>query len=139
MVELLQMIRRVEANPLNMGTKEANTKWERLRGQVSGVLQVQRDLDTAIQDMDLSSANTAYLQLSQSIADTKRFVRDSFSNLPPMEVPIFWKTDSLPVFTRTGMERFQQEVQSVNQMLDTLHQMQNRIVGTAAQTELFPV
>ena len=138
MDELLHMIRQVEANPVNIGMQEANAQWEQLRGQLKDTLQLQRNFDTAVQEMDLSSANEAYLQLSQRITDMKRWVRDSFSHLPVMEVPIQWKTDSLPVFTGFGVERFQQEVQSATQMLDILQQTQNRMVGTAAQTGFFP-
>ena len=57
---------------------------------------------------------------------------------PPVEIPVVWKTDSLEVFTSTGVDRFQQEVQSANNMLNTLNATQERIVSTAAQTNLFP-
>ena len=42
------------------------------------------------------------------------------------------------VFTSTGVERFEQEVQSANNMLNTLNQTQSRIAAQAAQTDLFP-
>lgn len=57
---------------------------------------------------------------------------------PPVEIPVVWKTDSLEVFTSTGVDRFQQEVQSANNMLNTLNTTQERIASTAAQTNLFP-
>lgn len=57
---------------------------------------------------------------------------------PPVEIPVVWKTDSLEVFTSTGVDRFQQEVQSANNMLNTLNATQERIASTAAQTNLFP-
>ena len=34
----------------------------------------------------------------------------------PVEVPVVWQSDNLEVFTGTGVERFQQEVQSANDM-----------------------
>lgn len=52
--------------------------------------------------------------------------------------PVQWQTDTLEVFKSTGIERFQQEVQSANNMLNTLNQTQSRIAQTAAQTDLFP-
>lgn len=57
---------------------------------------------------------------------------------PPVEIPVVWKTDSLEVFTSTGVDRFQQEIQSANNMLNTLNATQERIASTAAQTNLFP-
>ena len=56
----------------------------------------------------------------------------------PVEVPVHWQSDSLEVFTNSGVERFEQEVQSANNMLNTLNQTQSRIAETAAQTDLFP-
>lgn len=58
--------------------------------------------------------------------------------LEPVEVPVHWQSDSLEVFTNLGMERFEQEVQSANNMLNTLNQTQSRIAESAAQTDLFP-
>lgn len=56
----------------------------------------------------------------------------------PVEVPISWQSDNLDVFTNTGIERFQQEVQSTNNMLNTLNNTQEQIAQQAANTDIFP-
>lgn len=56
----------------------------------------------------------------------------------PVQVPLVWQSDNMEVFTGTGVERFEQEVQSANNMLNTLNSTQERISQTAAQTNLFP-
>ena len=56
----------------------------------------------------------------------------------PVQVPVHWRSDNMEVFTSTGVERFEQEVQSANNMLNTLNQTQSRIAAQAAQTDLFP-
>lgn len=56
----------------------------------------------------------------------------------PVQVPVVWQSDNLEVFTSTGVDRFEQEVQSANNMLNTLNQTQSRIAAQAAQTDLFP-
>lgn len=56
----------------------------------------------------------------------------------PVQVPVHWQSDNMEVFTSTGVERFEQEVQSANNMLNTLNQTQGRIAAQAAQTDLFP-
>ena len=56
----------------------------------------------------------------------------------PVEVPVHWQSDSLEVFTNSGVERFEQEVQSANNMLNTLNQTQERIVQTAADMDFLP-
>ncbi len=56
----------------------------------------------------------------------------------PVEVPVRWQTDTLDVFTGSGIDRFEQEVQSTNNMLNNLNQTQQRIAATTGQTDLFP-
>lgn len=56
----------------------------------------------------------------------------------PVEVPIQWESDNLEVFTGTGIERFQQEVQSANSMLEQLSSTQDAIARQAYNTNLFP-
>lgn len=56
----------------------------------------------------------------------------------PVEIPIHWQSDTMDVFTNSGVERFEQEVQSANNMLNTLNQTQTQIAQTAAQTNIFP-
>lgn len=56
----------------------------------------------------------------------------------PVQVPVHSQSDNMEVFTSTGVERFEQEVQSANNMLNTLNQTQSRIAAQAAQTDLFP-
>ena len=135
---LQQSIEQVEQNPLNIGSDSANASLEQLRARLSETLELQDNLNAAMRGADISQINTAYLQLSQNISETERMVRDSFENIQPVEIPVTWKTDSLEVFTSTGVDRFQQEVQSANNMLNTLNTTQERIASTAAQTNLFP-
>ncbi len=56
----------------------------------------------------------------------------------PVEVPVTWNTDGLDVFTGTGVERFQQEVQSTNTMLNTLNDTQAHIQQTASTMDILP-
>ena len=56
----------------------------------------------------------------------------------PIEIPVTWDTDGVNVFTGTGVERFQQEVQSANDMLNTLNTTQARISQTAQGMDILP-
>lgn len=56
----------------------------------------------------------------------------------PVEIPVTWNTDGVDVFTGTGVERFQQEVQSANDMLNTLNTTQARISQTAQGMDILP-
>lgn len=72
-----QRIQQIENNPVNMGTDQANAELEQLRGQLNNAIQAQNELNDAMQNMDVSAANTAYLQLSQTIGNTERYIRDN--------------------------------------------------------------
>ena len=55
-----------------------------------------------------------------------------------LDTPLTWKTGNLDVFTGTGIERFQQEVQSANHMMEQLGATQDAIAKQAYNTNLFP-
>lgn len=70
-------IQQIESNPLNMGTDTANVGLEQLRGQLSQAIQTQRELNRAVENLDVQSANEAYLRLQQVIGGTERYIRDN--------------------------------------------------------------
>lgn len=72
-----ERIQQIESNPVNMGTDTANSQLEQLRSQLDRAVQEQNNLNTAMQNMDVSGANTAYLQLSQTVGNTERYIRDN--------------------------------------------------------------
>lgn len=51
---------------------------------------------------------------------------------------ITWDSPTMPTFTTSGVERFQQEVQNANSMLDKLNQTQQNIAEQANRTAIFP-
>ena len=57
---------------------------------------------------------------------------------PPVDVPIRWQSPTMEVFTGGGVERFQQEVQSANAMLEQLSTTQDAIARQAYNTNIFP-
>lgn len=140
---LHEMIQQIEKNPLNIGTDTANAGLEKLRGRIDEISQAQGNLSQAMEGMDVSQINQAYLEISQMVSDTERFVRDSFCNIlpeevPPVEIPVTWQTESLEVFTGTGLERFKQEAASANAMLEQLSNTQTRIVRQSYDASIFP-
>lgn len=138
---LMEQIRQVESNPLNMGTDRANAQQERLRANMDELLWLQENLNQAMQGMDIGEINAAYLQLSQSVSNTERMVRDSFSHAPPVEpveIPVHWQGESLDVFLGSGADRFRQEIASANRMVEQLSNTQNAIARQAYNTNIFP-
>lgn len=72
-----ERIQQIENNPVNIGTDMANTQLEQFRFQLDRLVQEQNELSAAMQDMDVSAANEAYLRLSQTVSGTERYIRDN--------------------------------------------------------------
>lgn len=72
-----QRIQQIENNPVNVGADNANAELEQLRMQLNQVIQEQNSLNQAMQNMDVSAANDAYLRLSQTVGNTERYIRDN--------------------------------------------------------------
>jgi tape measure domain-containing protein len=70
-------IQQIENNPVNLGTDTANAELEQLRSQLNTAIQEQNELNQAMQNMDVSAANDAYLRLSQTVSGTERYIRDN--------------------------------------------------------------
>lgn len=72
-----QRIQQIEDNPVNVGADNANAELEQLRMQLNQAIQEQNSLNQAMQNMDVSAANDAYLRLSQTVGNTERYIRDN--------------------------------------------------------------
>ncbi|WP_044911325.1 tape measure protein [[Clostridium] symbiosum] len=72
-----QRIQQIENNPVNVGADNANAELEQLRMQLNQAIQGQNSLNQAMQNMDVSAANDAYLRLSQTVGNTERYIRDN--------------------------------------------------------------
>lgn len=70
-------IQQIENNPMNFGTDLANSELERLRSQLSQAVQQQNQLNSAIDNMDIASANAAYASLTTTIGATEQYIRDN--------------------------------------------------------------
>lgn len=100
-----------------------------------------QQLDAAMQGIETSETQTPTAPQNSApvVLPVQPDVPDPLVDQPePVRVPVQWQSDNLEVFTGSGVERFEQEVQSANNMLNTLNQTQSRIAETAAQTDLFP-
>lgn len=70
-------IQQIENNPVNLRTDTANAELEQLRSQLNTAIQEQNELNQAMQNMDVSAVNDAYLRLSQTVSGTERYIRDN--------------------------------------------------------------
>lgn len=114
---------------------------EAARDSINQATMAVQELDAAMQGIETPTTNTPTAPQSSAPVQlpVEPVVPDPLVEpQPPVQVPIEWQSDNLEVFTGTGIERFQQEVQSANNMLNTLNDTQNQIAATAGRTDLFP-
>lgn len=74
---LRNSIQMITDNPVNMGTEQASAGLEQLRAQLSNAIQQQNNLNAAMASGDIDAVNSAYLQLSQTVSSTERYIRDN--------------------------------------------------------------
>lgn len=97
----------------------------------------------AARDM-ANQAAAAIMQLNEAQPTTTNPVNNESAPLnqptsKPVETPIEWVTPSnIDVFAGSGMERYEQEVSSMNAMLDDVIQNQQNIANQAKATDIFP-
>lgn len=70
-------ISQLETSGAGMGFDAANSGIEHLREQLYQTMQIQAELNSAMENMDVSAANAAYLKLSQTVDNTERYIRDN--------------------------------------------------------------
>lgn len=129
-------IRRMQAaldyirdNPFNLDSSYAELQIDSITNSINTAIERQRELNSQLGNMPEQVLN---IQVQPEVPDP------IVEQPEPVRIPVQWQSDNLEVFTGTGVERFTQEVQSANDMLNTLNQTQSRIAETAAQTDLFP-
>lgn len=89
----------------------------------------------------LNQATIAADKLNQALQDMGT-PADSQMQVPsapvqqPVQVPVQWQSDNLDVFSGSGIERFQQEIQSADNMLGQLRTVQDEIRTNAIHTNV---
>ncbi len=98
------------------------------------------DVDTAsIQaaQEELARAGAAAVQLNAALDDLSQPRSGPETPTPPAPEPApVWQNDTMAVFTNTGIERFRQEVQDANQMIQQLSGTQDEIARQALNTNV---
>jgi tape measure domain-containing protein len=107
---------------------------EAARDSINQATLAVQQLDAAMQGLETPASETPTAPTNSAPVDLPVEPEQP----EPVQVPVHWQSDNMEVFTSTGVERFEQEVQSANNMLNTLNQTQSRIAAQAAQTDLFP-
>lgn len=127
-------IQAIENNPLNMGTDTANAELEMLRGQLDQAVQEQQDLNRAVENMDVQAANEAYLQLSQTVGNTERYIRDNVDEQGRFNREIQEGTNEADELMQTikGVVATYVTIQSLSKAVD----LSDQLVSTTARLDM---
>jgi len=129
--QMSQALNMISENPFHMNSQDIELQIISLTDRLRETLQEQQQLQDALSHMNMENEQ-------QPPASIPRPEPVEMPQQEPVEVPIVWQTDSLEVFTNTGIERFQQEVESANSILEQLNSTQDEIASQAYDTDLFP-
>lgn len=77
-VSLKNQIQKIEDNKITtIGAEQVNNQIEELREKLNNALQVQVELNDALNNMDVSKANSAYIELENNVRNTEKYIRDN--------------------------------------------------------------
>lgn len=147
-VSAMEQMQSTMNTPVDAGTMEG------LRDQANQATMAVQELEAAMQNLETPATESPTAPQSSAPVQlpVEPVVPDPLVDQPPpltppvepeipsepVQIPVEWRTDNLDVFTGTGVERFQQEVQSANQMLEQLSTTQDAIARQAFNTNILP-
>lgn len=106
---------------------------------ISAMGKAQESVDGAFDPAMVTAAKNAIDDATMAAQQ----MAEAVSNIPEVPqvsagTPAAWQTDSVKIFTDTGIDRFRQEIQSADEMLRTLSETQLNIAAQSEQTSVFP-
>lgn len=119
----------LKTNPFDLDSSVAQLQLDGLSSSLDEVIAQQEQLN----DLMGNAPSQAY-RATPTMQDAPQVEPTQ----APVNVPFNWQADNMNVFENTGIERFQQEIESANTMLVALNDTQQRIAETAASVDLFP-
>ncbi len=143
-------ITQINSNRANALNPNAAAEAESLRRQLASMLQTQQQLNSAVDNMDVEAANQAYLQLSNSVNNTERYIRDNVDEQGRFNQAInqgasdadkltgLLKKAAGAFLSIKGIQKIvdiSDEMTSVTARLDNMNQAFNKVNNTAVETD----
>ena len=129
-----QRVQQIESNPLNIGSETVNNELERMRGQLDQAVHEQSELNRAVSNMDVWTANNAYQRLSETVENTERYIRDNVDEQGRFNRAISEGASNADNLTNTlkGAVAAYATVQTVGRALD----LSDTLTSTAARLSM---
>lgn len=131
---IAQRIQQISARPIDTVTPQELNELESLREQLNRALNLQRDIDNAVDNMDVEAANRAYLELSRVVGDTERNIRDNISEQDNFNESIRHGVSNSNELMRSiqGIIATYVSIQSVRKVLD----ISDELTATTARIDM---
>lgn len=117
----------LKENPFAMDSSVAQLQIQSISEGLEHLSAEQEKLDAAMGNLP-----SQYLKVTVDVPDPLIEAQQ------PVRVPVEWQTEPLEVYTGSGIERFQQEVENANKMLSQLSSVQTAIAKQAYNTDILP-
>lgn len=129
-----QRIQQIESNPMNIGSETVNNELERMRGQLDQAVHEQSELNRAVSNIDVWTANNAYQRLSDTVENTERYIRDNVDEQGRFNRAISEGASNADNLTNTikGAVAAYATVQTVGKALD----LSDTLTSTAARLSM---
>jgi hypothetical protein len=115
-----------------------NSEFEIMRSSMNSIVNIQDQMNTALESGDISQLNAGYNQLNGIAEQVERRVRETTAEMQKLS-NIQWVTpQKIEIFENTGVERFQSEISSATDLMAQLSNSQNTLTQQAQNTKIFP-
>lgn len=137
----LQEVQTIDVSKLDSTSVERyNTELESMRGGMLSLLGLQQQMAEFTQNGDISGLNAGFNRLDSQVTSFEQKIRQIKNSIrAPVEIPIEWNTfGNLEIFTNSGIDHFQQEIQAATGSLNVMVAAQDNIVQTAQRIQMPP-
>lgn len=126
-VQMEQALEFIKNNPFDLDSSVAELQIRSISAGLDDLGAKQQKLDSYLDNIPSQT-----VQLDVQVPEAGELFPE------PVRIPVEWQTDNLEVFSGSGMERFRQEVQSADFMLQRLCDTQDAIAKQAYNMNILP-
>ena len=123
----------LQIKSISTGLEELAAKQQKLDGYLDNIPSIHLDVDTQeLAELEEQKISPVITRLDVDSQELSAVLPETVS------VSVEWQADNLEVFSGSGMDRFRQEVQSTDAMLQQLCSTQDAIARQAYNTDILP-
>ena len=115
-----------------------NSEYEGMRGTLTNLINLQGNMNAAIEAGDFSALNSGFNQINNAAEAFEKRIRDNTHALQEMANIEWVSANNLEIFSGNDTARFTQEMEAANEMMRQMTFTQEQINANAANMDLLP-